>query len=74
MTVEQVRAFQLAASEAGGPVVAFCKSGFRSALIWAAATIAEGAEADAAIETAAKAGFDLAKWRADIERLAAEAA
>ena len=41
-TPEQVRAFAELLAERPGRVVAFCKSGMRSALLWGAAAIASG--------------------------------
>lgn len=37
MTDEDVRAFAAALDEAGGPVLAFCRTGNRSAALWKAA-------------------------------------
>ncbi|TFI59411.1 TIGR01244 family phosphatase [Sphingomonas parva] len=52
----------LAAAE--GPVLAFCKSGTRSAFLWALARARMGDDPDALAEKAAAAGYDLTPIRA----------
>jgi uncharacterized protein (TIGR01244 family) len=49
-----------------GPVVAHCKSGQRSAILWAAA-IARGQPVDAVIRALSAAGFDLELIRDDLD-------
>jgi uncharacterized protein (TIGR01244 family) len=44
---------------APGPVAAFCRSGTRSAMLWACARATEGASPAALTAAAAEAGFDL---------------
>jgi uncharacterized protein (TIGR01244 family) len=46
-----------------GPVLAFCRSGTRSAFLWALARAARGAPAEDLVATAAAAGYDLAPIR-----------
>ena len=58
-TPEQVRAFAELLAERPGPVVAFCKSGMRSALLWGAAAIASGRSLDDVLATAMRAGQNL---------------
>jgi|SRR6185503_11218306 uncharacterized protein (TIGR01244 family) len=59
LTPEHVAIFAEALSNADGKILAFCRSGNRSSMIWAAANVALGAPLDAVIEQAADAGFDL---------------
>lgn len=47
-----------------GAVLAFCRSGMRSALVWAVARAGEGREADALIAAARGAGVELGAYRA----------
>ncbi len=60
----QVEAMQAALAEADGPVLAFCRSGTRSTLLWALAEARSGTDADALAEKAAAAGYDLTPIRA----------
>jgi sulfide:quinone oxidoreductase len=48
------------------PVLAHCKSGLRSAVLWAAAQ-ARGGHVDCVLETLRSASFDLARLRDDLE-------
>jgi uncharacterized protein (TIGR01244 family) len=61
---DQVAAMQDALSAAPGPVLAFCRSGTRSTLVWALARSQMGDEADALAAKAAAAGYDLSPVRA----------
>lgn len=56
---EQVRAFADLLSSQPGRVVAFCKSGMRSALLWGAAAIASGRSLDEVLTAATQAGQNL---------------
>jgi len=47
-----------------GPVLAFCRSGTRSAFLWALARAARGAPAEESVAAAAAAGYDLGPIRA----------
>ena len=58
-TPEQVRAFADLLAERPGPVVAFCKSGMRSALLWGAAAIAAGKPLHEVLTLAMRAGQNL---------------
>ena len=58
-TPEQVRAFTDLLAARPGRVVAFCKSGMRSALLWGAAAIASGQALDEVLATAMRAGQNL---------------
>jgi uncharacterized protein (TIGR01244 family) len=53
-----VDATEAAIQAAGGPVLAYCKSGIRSAIIWAAAS-ARSLSVSEVLALLAKAGFDL---------------
>jgi uncharacterized protein (TIGR01244 family) len=68
---EQVRAMSAAVDEAGGPVLAYCRSGTRSTLLWALAQAARGANPGTIAANAAGAGYDVAPIRALIDMLAA---
>lgn len=61
LSAEKVRAFQKALSEAGGPVLAHCKTGTRSLTLWAIGEVLDGrmtvAEVD---ELGSRMGVDLA--------------
>lgn len=56
----QVEAMTKVLAESGGPVLAFCRSGTRSAYLWALARSSQGADGDELIRAAAAAGYDLA--------------
>ncbi|MEM8986591.1 MAG: TIGR01244 family sulfur transferase [Pseudomonadota bacterium] len=62
------------AAEKTGPVLAFCKSGLRSTLVWALAAARRG-EQDVhdILETAREAGYDISGARAMIEAAAGQA-
>lgn len=57
--------------DAGGPILAYCRSGTRSTNLWALAAATRGQHADAIIAAAARGGYDLAPMRATLVRLAA---
>jgi uncharacterized protein (TIGR01244 family) len=59
VTPEQVRAFVDLLADRPGRVVAFCKSGMRSALLWGAASIAAGQSIEDVLATAMRAGQNL---------------
>ena len=67
---EQVRAMAAAIEEAEGPVLAFCRSGTRSTLLWALAQAARGESPDTIAAGAAGAGYDVTPVRALIDMLA----
>ena len=58
-TPEQVRAFADLLASRPGKIVAFCKSGMRSALMWGAASIASGQPLEQVLATAMGAGQNL---------------
>ena len=63
LTPEAIEATREALDEAGGPVVAFCKSGTRSTYVWALARSLSGADGDTLVLQAAEAGYDLTPIR-----------
>ena len=67
----QVEAMREAMAAAGGPVLAYCRSGTRSCNLWALAAVAEGADADAVTRKAADAGYDVAGLRPLMDAVAA---
>ena len=67
----QIEAMTLALDQAEGPVLAFCRSGTRSTLLWALTMASHGAAPDALTKAAAMAGYDLAPIRPAMEILAA---
>lgn len=68
---EQIRAMAAAIDEAGGPVLAYCRSGTRSTLLWALAQAVGGEAPDTIAARAAGAGYDVAPVRGLIDMLAA---
>ena len=70
-TEEQVGAMATALEGAQGPVLAYCRSGTRSTLLWALAQAAQGRDPDTIASEAAGAGYDVAPVRSLIDRLAA---
>lgn len=58
----QVEAMAAALDGAGGPVLAFCKTGTRSAAAWAHVQVGRGATVDEVLRAAAEAGYDLKAW------------
>lgn len=69
----QVEAMEQALSEAEGPVLAFCRSGTRSTLLWSLAMAKGGMPPAAIAEAAAAAGYDVSSIRPAIDYYAAQA-
>jgi uncharacterized protein (TIGR01244 family) len=69
---DQVRAMSAAIKDAPGPVLAYCRSGTRSTLLWSLAQALEGQDPDAIAARAAGAGYDVTPIRSLIEMLAAD--
>lgn len=67
----QVAAMAGALAAADGPVLAYCRSGTRSTLLWALAEASRGADPAALAEAAASAGYDLTPIRALLDMLRA---
>ena len=66
----QVRAMADALERAGGPVLAYCRSGTRSTLLWALAEASKGADPATLAGAAAAAGYDISPVRALLDMLA----
>ena len=67
----QVKAMADALSEAKGPVLAYCRLGTRSTLLWALAEASRGTSPSFLASQAAQAGYDIAPVRALVDMLAA---
>lgn len=69
----QVTAMAQALAGATGPVLAYCRSGTRSTLLWSLAEASQGASPAELTEAAAGAGYDLTPIRPLIDMLASRA-
>lgn len=69
-SLPQVEAMGEALATSGGDVLAFCRSGTRSTLLWALAQARGGADPDAIAAKARAAGYDVSPVRAIMETLA----
>lgn len=67
----QVNAMLAALEQAEGPILAYCRSGTRSTLLWALAAAKQGVEPGTIARTAAQAAYDVSPIRAMIDMLAA---
>ncbi len=67
----QVTAMAAALAGAAGPVLAYCRSGTRSTLLWALAEASRGGNPAALAASAANAGYDITPVRAAVDMLAA---
>lgn len=67
----QVKAMAEALGSSAGPVLAYCRSGTRSTLLWALAQASIGESPDALSAAAAQAGYDVTPVRAMMDMLAA---
>ena len=68
----QVKAMAAALAASPGPVLAYCRSGTRSTLLWALAEAARGQSPHLLTAAAAQAGYDVAPVRALMDMLAAK--
>jgi sulfide:quinone oxidoreductase len=68
ITPQMIAAVRAALAE--GPALMFCRSGTRSAMLWALARAAEGDAPDLLATVAASAGYDLSPIRLALDRLA----
>lgn len=66
----QVAAMVDALDRATGPVLAYCRSGTRSTLLWSLARASKGQDPDSIAADAARAGYDIAPIRPALEALA----
>jgi uncharacterized protein (TIGR01244 family) len=65
----QVNAMIAAMEQAEGPILAYCRSGTRSTLLWALAAAKQGEDPELIARTAAQAGYDVSPIRAMIDML-----
>ncbi len=70
-SVEQVAALS-ALMVSPRPILAYCRSGTRSAMLWALASAARGADIESIIDAAITAGYDVRSLRPAMEQLAAQ--
>ena len=68
----QIAAMAAALTAHPGPVLAYCRSGTRSTLLWALAEASAGKSPHALAAAAAQAGYDLTPVRALLDMLAAK--
>lgn len=69
--LDQIAAMAAVLDSATGPVLAFCRSGTRSANLWALAEAHRGGDPEAIIAAAARGRYDVSGLRATLEKLAA---
>ncbi|HTM95947.1 MAG TPA: TIGR01244 family sulfur transferase [Croceibacterium sp.] len=69
----QIAAMVEALASTTGKVLAYCRSGTRSSLLWALAQAAQGDDPDALARAAAAAGYDVAPVRPAMDALSARA-
>jgi uncharacterized protein (TIGR01244 family) len=67
----QVEAMIAAMEQAEGPILAYCRSGTRSTLLWALAAAKQGESPETIARMAAQAGYDVSPIRPMIDMLAA---
>jgi uncharacterized protein (TIGR01244 family) len=65
----QVDAMIAALEQAEGPILAYCRSGTRSTLLWALASAKLGENPETIARTAAQAGYDVGPIRSLIDML-----
>ncbi|RYE41901.1 MAG: TIGR01244 family phosphatase [Hyphomicrobiales bacterium] len=69
----QVKAMAQALANADGPILAYCRSGTRSTLLWSLAEASRGGNPQKIAANAANAGYDVSPVRAMIDMFAAGA-
>jgi uncharacterized protein (TIGR01244 family) len=74
LSATQVDQMADALTGAEGKVLAYCRSGTRSTLLWALACASRGEDTEAIARAAAAAGYDVGPVRAAMEQLAARSA
>ncbi|MFZ9395749.1 MAG: TIGR01244 family sulfur transferase [Erythrobacter sp.] len=72
-SLPQVEAMSEALDRNPGKVLAYCRSGTRSTLLWSLAQARAGMDPDAIAAAAASAGYDIAPVRPTVDMLAAQA-
>lgn len=70
MNQSQVAQMGAAIEDAGGPVLAYCRSGTRSTNLWAMAMANNGEDAEVLVDAAAGAGYDLSGLTPSLRELA----
>ena len=70
-SADMVEAMAEALERAGGPVLAYCRSGTRSCNLWALAEASRGGDPDALTAKAAGAGYDISGIRPLLDGLSA---
>jgi uncharacterized protein (TIGR01244 family) len=70
LTMDKAEAMAKLLKDAPGPVLAFCRSGTRSANLWALGAALNGGDADAIVAAAANGGYDIAGLAPSLRRLA----
>ena len=68
-SLPQIEEMQTALDSAEGTVLAYCRSGTRSTILWALANAKSGAQVDQLSEAAAAAGYDLSGIRPTMDLL-----
>lgn len=69
LTVEMITETEMLMEETPGPILAFCRSGTRSATLWALARAKAGAAPQELVSIAGQAGYDLAPMAGLMEQL-----
>ncbi len=70
LSPQAAEAFAEARSAMAGPVVAYCRSGTRSTVLWALSAAAAGQDPEDLVHRAAEAGYDLQPLRGLIDLMA----
>jgi len=70
---DQLQAMAQALDAAAGPVLAYCRSGTRSTMLWALASASHGADVEALTAKAAVQGYDLGALLPTLRQLSAQA-
>jgi uncharacterized protein (TIGR01244 family) len=71
-SMPQIDAMAGAIEAADGPILAFCRSGTRSTMLWALAAARRGGDPDAIAAAAAQAGYDVGALMPGMRQLAAQ--
>ncbi|WP_133364619.1 TIGR01244 family sulfur transferase [Qipengyuania sediminis] len=71
ISAEAVAAMAEALASAKGPVLAYCRSGTRSTLLWAVAEASRGGDPETLAQAAAAAGYDVGPVRPAMDAFAA---
>ena len=71
-SMPQVQAMVAELDAAGGPILAFCRSGTRSTNLWALAEASRGGDPDAIVAAAQSGGYDVSGMLPTLRSLAAK--